>query len=191
VIVGFSIGGLVARLYATRYPADIAGMVLVDHAFIDTGGSDTAPSTQGSLSTAGLDSPPVLISKTPIVLDLEDDRNFSKLPQRDQELHRWALSIHSIRPTPEDAAICFSEVDRSESKQAFPLGDTPLAVISTLYASKQYTQLQHALLMLSHNSKQFMAENSTHMVIIDQPEIIDEAIHEVIAAVRERGSMRK
>jgi len=37
LMVGFSIGGLVARLYASRYPAEILGMVFVDHAFIDTG----------------------------------------------------------------------------------------------------------------------------------------------------------
>jgi pimeloyl-ACP methyl ester carboxylesterase len=190
VMVGFSIGGLVARLYATRYPSEIAGMVLVDHAFIDTG-SDSAPSTQGSLSKAELDSPPVLISKTPIVLDLEDDQNFRKLPQRDQELHRWALSIHSIRPTPEDAAVCFSEVDGAEPKQAFPLADTPLAVVSTLYASDRYTKLQHTLLSLSRNSQQFVAQNSTHMVIIDQPEIVVEAIHEVINAAKDHGSIRK
>src|ERR1700685_1966355 len=33
VLVGLSIGGCVARLYAAEYPADVAGMVIVDHAF--------------------------------------------------------------------------------------------------------------------------------------------------------------
>src|SRR5882724_11182101 len=37
VLVGLSIGGLVARLYAGLYPGDVAGMVFVDHAFIDVG----------------------------------------------------------------------------------------------------------------------------------------------------------
>ena len=38
VLVGFSIGGLYARLFALLHPDDVAGMVIVDHAFIDPGG---------------------------------------------------------------------------------------------------------------------------------------------------------
>jgi pimeloyl-ACP methyl ester carboxylesterase len=182
ILVGYSIGGLIARLYAARHPNEISGMVLVDHAFIDTAGNASSE-FHGSMPS-GVDSPPVLISKAPIVLDLEDDRNFNKLPKRDQELHRWALSIHSVRPTPEMAAVCFSEVDSAE-KKSFPLGSRPLAVVSTIYDSPRYAELQRKLLALSRNSKHFVAENSSHMVIIDQPEIVVEAIQGVIAAVRE------
>jgi pimeloyl-ACP methyl ester carboxylesterase len=35
VQVGYSIGGLVVRLYASQYRDEVAGMVIVDHAFID------------------------------------------------------------------------------------------------------------------------------------------------------------
>ncbi|MGA8026675.1 MAG: alpha/beta hydrolase [Bryobacteraceae bacterium] len=187
VLVGFSIGGLVVRLYADRYASDVAGMVLVDHAFLDTGGSppSTAP---GSISKAGLDSPPVLISKTPIALDIEDDQNFSRLPERDRELHRWALSIHSVRPTVEMAAECFSEVGQPS---AYPLANKPLAVVSTLYDSPRYVEFQNKLLALSHNSEQLVAKNSSHMVIIDQPEIVVRAIWDVVAAARRGASLEK
>src|SRR5215831_13154312 len=33
VLVGHSLGGLVARVYAGQYPNEVAGMVFVDHAF--------------------------------------------------------------------------------------------------------------------------------------------------------------
>ena len=33
ILVGHSVGGLVARLYAERFPNDVAGIVFVDHAF--------------------------------------------------------------------------------------------------------------------------------------------------------------
>src|SRR5437660_4774496 len=33
VLVGHSLGGLVARVYARQYPDEVAGMVFVDHAF--------------------------------------------------------------------------------------------------------------------------------------------------------------
>ncbi len=180
VLVGFSIGGLVARLYAARYSNEIAGMVLVDHAFIDTK-HDTEPDAKAWTGAPGLDSPPVLISKAPVALDMEDNQNFSKLPPLDQELHRWALGI-SLRPTPEMAAVCFSEVHAAEAKLPLPLGNKPIAVVSTSYDSPRYRELQRQLLALSRNSKQYVAENSTHMVIIDQPEIVVQAIDDVIAA---------
>jgi pimeloyl-ACP methyl ester carboxylesterase len=117
----------------------------------------------------------VLIYKEPISLDLIDDDNFSKLPVRDQQAHRWALSIHSFRPTPELAAQYFGEVNKAETKP-FPLGEKPVAVVSTAYDHPRYQDLQRALLALSRNSKQFMAENSSHMVTIDEPDKVVEAI---------------
>src|ERR1039457_7239830 len=46
VLVGLSVGALVARLYASLYPGEVAGVVMFDHAFIDAGGD--APSGNSS-----------------------------------------------------------------------------------------------------------------------------------------------
>ncbi len=188
VFVGFSIGGLIARLYAARFPDEVSGMVFVDHAFIDTTPDDSA--APAPFQSAGLDSPPVLISKTPISLDMEDDQNFSKLPKRDQELHRWALATGSFRPSVDMAAVCFSQVNSAEAKTPYPLGNKPVAVVSTLYDSPKYRDLQHQLLALSHDSKQLIAENSTHMVIIDQPQTVVQAIENVVATARSRAASK-
>lgn len=182
VLVGYSIGGLVARLYASQYPADVAGMVLVDHAFIDMGKSSPAP--QPAPTSATGDSPPVLISQTPIALDIEDDRNFSKLPLTNQQAHRWALSRSSTLPTGEMASEYFTEVDAAEGSLPYPIRDKPLVVISTLNDTPKYKELQVKLLTLSRNSRQLIAENSTHMVIIDQPEIVVRAIREVVQLLK-------
>ena len=178
VLVGFSIGGLVARLYAAEYPDEVAGMVIVDHAFINTPTQALRPAAM-----KGVDNPPVLISEAPIALDMEDDANFARLPERDQELHRWALS-NSLRPTAEDAAECFDEVSRAE-KFKFPLRNKPIAVVSTTYDSERYRALQQQLLILSSNHVQLIAQNSTHMVIIDQPEVVIEAIRKIVNDVRQ------
>jgi pimeloyl-ACP methyl ester carboxylesterase len=182
VVVGYSIGGLVARLYAASFPEQIAGLVLVDHAFIDTPQPNHPPASTLPTEQAA-DRPAVLIYRAPISLDLIDDANFSKLPLRDQEAHKWALAIHSFRPTPELAAQYFAELKKAET-QVFPLRDKPVAVVSTAYDSPEYKRLQDALLALSRNSKQFMAENSTHMVTIDQPETVTLAIAWVVNQVR-------
>ncbi len=145
VLVGYSIGALIMRLYAARYANEVAGEVLVDHAFIDA--PKQRESQSPSASFKGLDSPPQLISATPIALDMEDDRNFGKLPARNQQLHRWAR-LHSFRPTSAMAAGCFSEVENAENELRLPLESRPVAVVSTLYDSPQYAELQRKLLSL-------------------------------------------
>jgi pimeloyl-ACP methyl ester carboxylesterase len=182
ILVGYSIGGLVARLYSALFPQQTAGLVVVDHAFIDTPKSADSAAPQQAIDSASADSPPLLIDKTPISLDLTDDVNFQKLPSSAQQAHRWALSIHSFRPPPELASKYFDDLKQVE-QQPFPLGDKPVAVVSTLYDAPQYRELQRTLLALSHRSKQFIADKSTHMVTIDQPETIDLAIDWVLSQV--------
>ncbi len=182
VVVGFSIGGLAARLYSHDYPGEVAGMLIVDHAFIDVG-SDTIPIQSPAPDGKG-DSPPILISKTPITLGLEDDWNFGRLPPRDQELHRWAISGHPARPTAETAAECMAAVERATNGQTFPFGDKPLIVIQTRNDALNYAKLQSKLMALSRDSQLVTAEDSTHMVIIDRPHVVVSAIRRLVDAVR-------
>jgi pimeloyl-ACP methyl ester carboxylesterase len=79
VLVGLSIGACVARLYAAEYPAEVAGMVIVDHAFFPDPDPDAGKHQAGS--SAGLDSPPVLIEQTPIEITVEDSSKFANLPR--------------------------------------------------------------------------------------------------------------
>lgn len=192
VLVGFSIGGLIGRLYEGEYPEDVAGMVIVDHAFMDFG-SDASPQSSVSSTPQGSHSqtvnfsrfcrqPSVLVSAPLITLDLEDNQNFSKLPQLDQDLHRWAMSLHRLRPTVEAAAECEAAVEAS-TKQPYPIGNRPLIVIRTNNRVPGYEELQTKLLLLSRNSK-LVAGNSSHMVVIDEPDVVVASIRQVVAAVR-------
>ncbi|HXE64583.1 MAG TPA: alpha/beta hydrolase [Bryobacteraceae bacterium] len=192
VLVGFSIGGLYGRLYAARYPEDVAGMVIVDHAFLGldsppqkSENAGHAPPSDGVFSVGDVDTPPALISRTPIELGIEDDRNFQLLPKRDQDLHTWAMSRNPMRPNAQTAVKCTAEIENATKGQPWPLGAKPLIVISTSNDSPGYQQLQEQLLRLSHAAKQSIAEHSTHMVIVDQPEIIITAIDDVVNSIRE------
>jgi pimeloyl-ACP methyl ester carboxylesterase len=184
VLVGFSVGAQWARLYAASYPNNIVGMVIVDHAFIP---AQVAPrqATRSHASPRGY-SPPALVSQAPIALDFQDNVNFSKLPKEDQELHTWALSENPVRPDYEMAQDCFSDLAAVTGKSTFPLGDMPLIVISTPNESPGYPKLQAKLLALSRNSKHIIAWNSTHMVLIDQPEVITESILKMATAARQQ-----
>jgi pimeloyl-ACP methyl ester carboxylesterase len=184
VLVGFSVGGLWARIYAAEYPDDILGMVIVDHAF--QGGVAPAHAASGSLRGYR---PPALISQAPIAIGFEDNENFSKLPERDRELHTWAVSQHPILVDYQMVADCFSAVEHVTAGREYPLGKMPLVVISTPNEARGYAELQARLLKLSRNSEQVVAWKSTHMVPIDEPEVITEAIREVVDGARKSSAL--
>ena len=172
VLVGLSLGACVARLDAAEYPSEVAGMIIVDHAFTPD------PEPVKATSFAGLDSPPVLIEKTPIEVTVEDSSEFGNLPRRSQELHRWAISLHPKLPTAEDTEDCLAQL-----KTARPLGDLPLVVVSTGNEAPGYARLQSQLLALSRRSSQMKAERSFHSVEIDQPWVIVAAIRQVVRLI--------
>jgi pimeloyl-ACP methyl ester carboxylesterase len=180
VLVGYSIGALYARLYAAVYRRQVAGMVIVDHAFLDTPPSRPAPMKPSS----GADTPPLLLSSAPISIDLADDSNFARLPQRNRDLHRWAMGLPLIRPTPESAAECESAIQNLTRGEINPLGTIPLVVISTGNDSPNYDALQKRLLSLSRTSRQAVASDSSHMVILDQPQIVIDSVRDVIDLAR-------
>jgi pimeloyl-ACP methyl ester carboxylesterase len=181
VLVGWSMGAIVARLYASEYPTESAGMVMVDHAFLDVGASTAV---ENARPAATGDSPPVLVHKEPIDWTIEDDPNFAKLPVRNRELYHWAMALHPVLPTAEAAEECLSAVNAAAHGRGDPLGDMPLVVISTVPHPPAYEKLQQELLSLSRNSKRLIAEKSFHAVTIDQPEVVVRAIREVVEAVR-------
>lgn len=179
VLVGLSLGACVARLYAAEYPSEVAGMIIVDHAFLPDSGPAKAT------SFAGLDSPPVLIEKTPLEVTVEDSSEFDNLPRRSQELHRWAMSLRPKLPTADDAEDCLAQL-----KAARPLGDLPLVVVSTGNEAPGYARLQTQLLALSRRSSQMKAERSFHSVEIDQPEVAIAAIRKVVRLTSVRPAPR-
>jgi pimeloyl-ACP methyl ester carboxylesterase len=181
VLVGLSIGGCVARLYAATHPDEVAGMVIVDHAFQPEPDPDAGKSQLGA--NAGLDSPPVLIYQEPIRLTAEETSDFRKLPKQIQDLHHWAMSLKPKLPTFEAAEDCLAELKTAEHGP-YPLGDMPLAVVSTGNLARGYGRLQSQLVALSRRATQLKAEHSFHSVEIDQPEVVVEAIRYVLDALR-------
>ena len=168
MLAGLSYGALVARCYAAEFPGEVAGLVLIDHAFLD-------PASSPARARPGA---PVLISQTPIVLTMEDVSNFASLPARARELHRWADSLHPPIPSAEDARHCSILVEGKK------LGAKPLIVVSTANDDRNYVALQGKLLGLSTKSQQLIAKKSFHAVQIDEPDIVIRAIRIVIDGAR-------
>jgi pimeloyl-ACP methyl ester carboxylesterase len=167
IFTGLSAGALFARLYAKDYPNEVAALVFIDHAFTPT---NSAPPP----IVTGPDSPPSVISMTPIEFGIEDEPAYDKLPESARALHRWAISRHPQLPTPELADECIATLRNAN------LGNLPLVVVSTANDTPGYSELQTSLLALSHNSHQLIADKSFHSIEISQPEIVVDAIHQAI-----------
>jgi pimeloyl-ACP methyl ester carboxylesterase len=173
VLTGLSIGACIARLYAALYPSEVAGMVIVDHAF----SPDPPPATPRA-QHPDYDTTPVLISAAPINLETEQISHFENLPPAIRELHRWAESLHPQRPTWKDAQDCLAQL------KGATLGTMRLAVVSTANPARGYERLQSELMALSRNSRQFRAAGSFHAVEIEQPDVVVAAIRRVVESLR-------
>jgi pimeloyl-ACP methyl ester carboxylesterase len=187
VLVGHSLGGLVARLYAGHYADEVAGMVFVDHAM-----SLEQPPTDDKTPPPPPPPPPPATpgaSAPPPPGGIESDPNFSKLSSRDRAFHLWAASQPrsqaAMQTNMEIIPQCSSEADALRKEHPQPLGDKPLVDVSTdEFREADYVKLQADLLALSKNNKEIVAQKSTHFVIIDRPDVVVDAIKQAVEAIR-------
>jgi len=195
ILVGHSLGGLIARLYAGQYPNDVAGVIFVDHAFAML---SRRPPSDGAAAPAPPPASPPGGAKI-VMMGMEDDPNFSKLPLRDRELHLWGTTqAHNQAASTGNFDMlfdCMAQADAIINDQSHPLGDKPLVDVTAGTGTSmppqtaekshdKYAELQAKLLSLSANSKQLVAENSGHFIIIDRPDVVIEAIRQVVQSVR-------
>ena len=202
VLVGHSFGGTNMQLYASQYPDEVAGMVLVDSALEDLDLLSITESLQGS---------PVWIKiyATIGVVRLANmlgpvSYPFSELPPDSVD---EALAISSSTPHLYESADEASSLRESfEEQLAAPmlLGDKPLIVLTAgplqlegMGLSQEqmdqldeaHTRSQAALAQGSQNSEQIIAEDSGHYIHLEQPDLVTDAIRQVVDAARNSSSI--
>lgn len=214
IVVGHSLGGIIAHLFATTYKNEVDGVVMVDATHPDvvlkiynkeTEKMEwkkmrlTANESIPPIKVEPLDSPKV-ISSFQLKKDFGDMLN--KFSEIDQKRFQW---IYNERPwtyvkgqSDTYEAEVFQEM--YENYDDYTLGNKPLIVITggnkkvpkgdDNWSSEELTihkeKLQKDLLSLSTNSKQIIAKNSGHHIHIDEPEIILSAIRQMIIDIESR-----
>ena len=149
VLVGHSYGGLLARVYAREYPAETAGMVLVDSTHENTSLFVNGKIVRLRDGATGRPIPPVQTMKSAPpgpataeqVREYEEFRKmvgppkleppFDRLPVAVQRLDLWArsnpkLSARGEGYLNEEAELLYQEQRRTPH----PLGDMPLVVLA-------------------------------------------------------------
>ena len=190
VLVGHSLGGLVARMYEAQYPDEVAGIVFVDPAFVMI--SRLTVSDGAKVKTAQpTPAPPIFLGKA---FGLEDDPNFQKLSPRDRDLHNWFIAQSrdqaALQSNHETSMQCVAQADAFSKEHPRPLGERPLVDVSNEeMRSPDYVRLQSQLLSLSQNSKELIAEKNGHFVIIDRPDVVIDAISRVVQSVHNNAKL--
>lgn len=199
VLVGHSLGGLVARVYAGKYPDETAGLVFLDHAsglraiivssaVPDTGGKFHPPTVETPPPPTAAAPPKPLPAGGGKPVGIEDHPNFGKLPTRDRELHLWFMAQSrnqkALQANHDIVPDCFAEADAIDKEQSQPMRDKPLVDVDTDQSAG--AELQKQLLALSRNSKEMTADNSGHFIIVDRPDVVIDAIGQVVRSVRSK-----
>lgn len=178
VLVGHSFGGLVARLYASTYPNEVAGMVLVDpasEAFQAGLKRMKAYDTWKATRTGGrLSLTTDQLAQYPELERLDYDRSFDQV-----------RTAKPLRPMP----MVLLSSDHSVQKALEPLiaaGKLPPGIPTDFgtITDKAWKEGQDHDSQLVPNIKRVTKTDSGHNIQIEQPQLVIDAIREVVDAVR-------
>lgn len=214
LLVGASLGGLIARVYARSYPAEVAGIVFVDSSHENSylsmrgkavrlrDGSEKRqiPAVQTEARSRVLKSIPLIPLSDSKQLDPRDPR--SKLAihlQRvwfaAQKQEKYSQARESeFQYLPEELQKLFEEGKENRT----PLGDKPVIVLARAQGypsalegmsqdqlNQERKQNQTELSQLSSNGRLVFTQDSGHEIHLYQPEIVAKAILEAVFAARE------
>jgi pimeloyl-ACP methyl ester carboxylesterase len=175
ILVGHSLGGLPVLVFAHDYPAEVAGVVLIDSMHP---GQTTYATQSGALSVLSvlarfgivrvLAGPLGFVSEEP-----PDAKVYNSLSVRPQQLRTFADEIRGIPASLAQAGAVKS------------FGDLPLIVLSRgLDDDASWKAGQAGLAQLSFNSQHLIAEQSDHVIQLHQPEAAVAAIVSMLEQLR-------
>jgi len=156
VLVGNSFGGLLIILYAAQYPAELAGMVLVDSSHEDMVARITAFMTAAKAQRF-----------RDILAQNEDGIDIEQISEKLRANHwRTTAPLYVL----------------AQGRATKPLpGWSPENWAKRQQAWREM-QIDHA--QRSPNGKLIIAEKSGHMIQFDQPELVVDAIKQMLTVIR-------
>ncbi|MGP0018168.1 MAG: alpha/beta fold hydrolase [Candidatus Sulfotelmatobacter sp.] len=194
VLVGHSVGGFNVRLYASLYPNEVAGMVLVDSSH--PAQFERLPPEIKSMQAAWRRKAEFTEYTMPfgvprLLGQCDEDPVFRAAACN---WHTAAEAVAELRSFPESA---------TQTAATGSLGDMPLLVLShdpnkrlgsfpagmAKPANEAWEKMQEELVHLSTRGTQVIAIGSSHDVQIDRPDVVIEGVRSVVEQVRAAPSV--
>ena len=182
VLVGHSMGGFTVIVYAHDYPDEVSGLVLVDSQDLPT--SDVA--TFNPAPKPGGPSIPSFLARIGLVRLLGNPLGaVEELPEGNKQAYTaYAVALRSVQ-TFTDEGKGMSE-GGAQARAVTSLGALPLIVLTAgKDLDPKHSAAQADLLKLSTDSQQFVADQSGHHIMIDQPETTVAAVVKMVEIVRQ------
>ena len=193
ILVGHSIGGMYVRAYQRRYPEAVSGLILVDATpEEDAEYLYNGKSTQGILLTydqlASVYAPYIKNPPPPLELPTAVDPPYDKLPPELQRAEVWAERLWRSRVDMSHSWITadswreeFVALRRLRLATPHVLGDLPLVVLRRARRTSDVLNQREAdLVGLSSIGKLVVATESDHEIQLYQPDLVVQAIRDVI-----------
>ena len=218
ILVGHSLGGMIARMFEKKYSEEVNGLVLVDGTSENATLSINNKIQRLRLLSQGRPLPPIKTSvdtftKVPSQKEMDDflkmvgepktDPPFDKLPQDIQQARLWAMKQPKILLA-DNGAYWAEEFSAMYNDSTYSLGNKPLFVITSgqnNYPKQLGDSVRNELISaklkdqekissLSSNSKHIVTMKSPHEIHLTEPGLVIDAIKEVIRAVRTNEQLR-
>jgi pimeloyl-ACP methyl ester carboxylesterase len=189
VLVGHSMAGLDVRLYASLYRDEVAGMVLVDASHPDQ--EKRFPAALNDLNASWMREQEFFTFVMPFGIPrlLGFCAPEANVRAAECNFHSERESLAELKSFPESA---------EQAAATGLLGDLPLAVLSSdpnrpepdlpedlvEPTHKAWEQMQEELSHLSTCGTHTVAERSGHYIQLDRPDVVIEAVHQVLEEAR-------
>lgn len=197
VLVGHSLGGMDARMFASQYRSEVAGMVLVDSSHPDQ--EERFPAEAKKLSAGTR----YVIRAMQITLPIGLPRLLASRAAP-PEIRPEFCAVFCRR---QFLAAVRAEAEAQEENSAQvralgSLGDLPLIVLShdpdkmkfpgnlTEPVNRAWGEMQEELAHLSTKGSHLVVKGSGHDIQIDKPEAVVDGIREVVGQTREASQAR-
>ena len=211
ILVGQSLGGILANIFVSEYSEEVSGVIMVDAAHHDILLNVFNKNTKEFewkvfRTTASDEIPPIIKSSLinkPEISNFMPRKDFGnlldKFSEHDKKLFNW---IYNERPWTYVKGYHDFEAEiftyMYNHKEKYSLKDIPLIVLTG--GQKEYSEgdknwsaermrvysdsLQKDFLNLSSKSKQIIAKYSGHHIHIDEPEVVVKAIKQLLENIK-------
>jgi pimeloyl-ACP methyl ester carboxylesterase len=185
VLAGHSFGGLYVRTYASRYPGEVAGLVLVDSTAARN--EPVSPPEAGSYSVLKHVSSLFATTSRLGIGQLLANTSFSDLPPKYRDDARaTAATGKEMSGTLDEYGV--ANRSTAEAGRLRSLDAKPLVVLTAERGnSKGWMADQNQTVTLSTNSLHRVVPGATHASFVENPDhaaAVTRAIHDVVASVR-------
>ena len=188
LLVGHSIGGIIARRFASRYPRDVAGMILIDSSHEDQARRLRAEGfwRRGAARTRWF-----ALRRRARILGLRRLAVLAGFSQLNAELDRdvppeFAAAARAVNLTARhrQAVVCELLLMTRSHGQPTSLGNLPLTVLTAAGRDPAWMEMQAELASLSTASTHIVATQGGHYLQRDEPGLVSSAIRDLIAYIR-------